>query len=242
MLYTAQAVGVDKTFSLTALDYPPYISKELIKQKKSWVLDVVKAALEPQGYKIKVTIKPWARAYLDAQEGRDDGLYGAGWTQERLQWFEFSLPIGKISKGFFKRKDRKDIIFTGDFQSIKNHKIAVGREFITDPEFDKAEYLTKFPVKNSAQGLKMLFLKRVDLVVASKEVDDFRFDILEKEFPGIRDSVIFMQPSLKSIPLYIAVSKKAANYQEKLKDLNLGMSRIMLDGTYTKILKKHGVK
>ena len=82
VIYTTNAVGIEKTFSFTTLEYPPFISNELIKQNKSWVLDVVKAALEPQGYSIKVKIKPWARGFGETKEGKYDGIYAAGWTKE----------------------------------------------------------------------------------------------------------------------------------------------------------------
>jgi len=223
------------------LDYPPFISEKLIKENKSWVLDVVKAALEPQGYKIEVVIKPWARALHEAKNGDHDGLYAAGWTNERLEFFEYSMPIGQITKGFFKRKDREDVVFTGELSSLKDYKIAVGRGFITTDEFDNANYLDKLVLQNSKQGLKMLYKNRVDLVVASKEVDDYRFQELMTQYPNIKQEIIFIERSLSIQILYMAVSKKAKNYQVKLRDLNIGLQKIILDGTYAKILKKHGV-
>ena len=242
VVFTTNLYAFDKKFSFTTLDYPPFISRELIKENKSWVLSVVKAALEPQGYEVMVAIKPWARAYHDTINGKHDGIYAAAWTKERLQWFEYSLPIGQISKGFFKRKDRKNIVFTGDIASLKNYSIAMGREFATTPAFDKAAFLNKYPVKDSLQGIKMLYAGRVDLVVASLEVDVFRFQQLETEFPGIRNAIIFMHPPLETQILYMAVSKKAPGYQEKLRDLNIGLSTIMLDGTFARIKKGYGVE
>ncbi len=241
LFFITYASCSEKVFTFVTLDYPPFISEKLIKENKSWVLDVVKAALEPQGYKIQVVIKPWARALHEAKNGDHDGLYAAGWTKERLSFFEYSVPIGQITKGFFKRKDREDVTFTGELSSLKNYKIAVGRGFITTVEFDNASYLNKLVLQNSKQGLKMLYKNRVDLVVASKEVDDYRFQELIIQFPNIKKEIIFIKQSLSIQILYMAISKRAKNYQIKLRDLNIGLQKIMLDGTYIKILRKHGV-
>ena len=242
VLCASDIFAFEKSFSFSTLGYPPYISKRLLKENKSWVFDVVKAALEPQGYKVSVKIKPWKRAYEETLLGKYDGIYAAFWTKERLLHFEFSVPIGKISKGFFKRKNRDDIVFSGNLSDLKNYKIALIRGFATTPEFDKADYLKIHHVNNSQEGLKLLFLKRLDLMVASKEVDDYNLQLMEVKYPGIREDIIFMEPAVGTKNLYMAVPKKAPNYQEKLRDLNAGLAKIMLDGTYTAIKERHGIK
>ena len=229
----------DKSFRFVTLKYPPYIT-EPQAIGNSWVWDVVKAAMELRGYHVEVTIMPWARALKEAKEGSYDGLYGAFWTEERLQWFEYSVPIGHVTKGFYRHRDRKDIVFNGELTGLQGYRIGVGRGFATTDAFDRADYLQKVFVNNMLQGAKMLYAKRLDLMVASREVDVYQWRQLKKTYSDLPEVLVFMQPSLDIRPLYMAISKKAPNYQEKLRDLNLGINHLMLNGTYKYIQKKHG--
>jgi polar amino acid transport system substrate-binding protein len=54
------------------------------------------------------------------------------------------------------------------------------------------------------------------------------------------DELEFIEPPLEIKVLYIAFSKKAANYKQKLKDFNIGLEQIKEDGTMYRIISDHG--
>ena len=239
----AMAMETEKTFSFVAFDYPPYISDELISQKNSWVWDVVRAALEPQGYVVKVTFMPWARGLEETKAGNFDGIYGAFLTDERLKWFEFGDPIGQATKIFLKRKNRSDINFAGDLTSLKGLLIGVPRGFVNTLEFDRANYLNKYILSpEGGQGIKMLMADRLDVLIVTEEVARYRIDNLNFEYSGLYDTLEFVRPYLQKRNLHMAISKKSSKYLEKTQDLNVGLARIKLNGTYKRIKERYSFK
>ncbi|MBF0552317.1 MAG: hypothetical protein HQK60_17515 [Deltaproteobacteria bacterium] len=60
------------------------------------------------------------------------------------------------------------------------------------------------------------------------------------KLPMYRDELEFMEPPLEIKPLYIAFSKQAKGYEEKLAAFNRGLKLIREDGTLDKIILSHG--
>ncbi len=66
--------------------------------------------------------------------------------------------------------------------------------------------------------------------------------ILKTEFPEYRDKYGFIEPPIEIREHYIAISKKAKDYNRKLDDFNRGLKMIWKDGTFDKILIQHGME
>lgn len=199
-------------------------------------MEVARAALEPKGYKVSLELVPWARAVHCAKVGRCDGLYLSYYVEERKQWFVFSDPIGELRTGFFKLKSH-DISFK-TLDDLRPYRIGMTRGAAVSEEFDKADFLEKNPVPHHTTNVKKLLRGRLDLVVAAKPVFEYliRTTLPEDEYNRIE----FLEPSLSSQTLHMAISKKSANYEQKLKDFNDGLARIKADGTYDRIRRSHG--
>jgi len=230
------AIAAEKTFTLTTEPFAPFIGKQF--KNDGWTMDVVRAALEPQGYKVILSLRPWARAMSESKEGEHDGLYLAYYTKEREQWYVYSDPIGEVRTGFYKMK-ANDISYE-TLQDLKGYNIGLTRDVAISPAFDKADFLKKHFKVRDLQSLKMLPLGRIDLYAVSELVA--RNLINTKISPEDRDKYEFMEPPLAVHKLHMAVSKKTPNYMQKLKDFNRGLKRIISDNTYEKILKNHGFK
>ena len=126
---------------------------------------------------------------------------------------------------------------------MSKYNIGVGKGYSTNDEFDKADYLNKVFVPTTPQVLKMLWLGHLDLAVGGLEYSGYYLDQIDSEpkFRGIKDDIILMKPPLKRRYAYMVISKKTPDYAKKLKDFNIGMREIMLDGTYMKILRQYGL-
>lgn len=228
--------AAEKTFTITTERFSPFIGEQF--ENDGWTMEVARAALEPQGYKVTLEYLPWARALRRAKLGEYDGLYLSYYVKEREPWFVFSNPIGGTRTGFYKLKNR-DISYK-TLQDLKPYIIGVTRGAAVSPEFDSAEYLTKEFITSDKQIFEMLLKGRVDLFAGSEAVANYI--ISTKLPPEYKDSFEFMKPPLTEHKLHMAISKKTRNYKLKLNDFNRGLEMIMSDGTYGQILKRHGLK
>ncbi|MCP3939857.1 MAG: transporter substrate-binding domain-containing protein [Desulfobacteraceae bacterium] len=240
LLGSNEIVAGEKTFKAIAAPFPPFTSPDI--KNKGFVWDLAKTALETQGYTVTLEFAPWARALEESKNGRKDGLLPAYWTKQRTQWFLYPTPLVIIHTGLMKRKNRKDVVFNGDFKTLVKFNIGVGKGYSTNDEFDSADYLNKVFVSTTPQLLKMLWIGNLDIAVGGLEYSRYYLNQidLEPEFRGIKDDIIFLKPPLKKRYAYMVISKKSPDYEEKLKDFNIGMRVIMLDGTYQKIIQQYG--
>lgn len=234
--------AAEKTFKAVASPFPPLADAAL--DSNGWFAEICTAALESQGYRVTLSFAPWARALKKAGQGHYDGLLPTYWTKERTKLFEYSVPIEALRTGFFKRKDRTDITFTGDLTKLKDYSISVGRAYSVSDAFDKADFLYKYEVANNVIGLKMLWNNRVDLLVGDELVELYHLGRMneDSELSGIKDGIIFLDPPLQERVLYMAIPKSTADYEQKLKDFNRGIRHLIENGVYHEILVRHGVK
>lgn len=229
-------IGAEKTFTITTEPYAPYIGTQFNNQ--GWTMDVARAALEPQGYKVILKLRPWARAMSESKDGIHDGLYLAFYTREREEWYVYSDPIGEVRTGFYRIKGKN--IYYKTLQDLKPYTIGLTRGASVSPDFDKADFWVKEFTINDIQSLRKLLLGRIDLYAGPELVAKY---LINTEIsPEDRNKFEFMEPPLTVHKLYLAVSKKAPNYMRKLEDFNHGLKQIISDGTYEKILKSHELK
>nr|NQU93628.1 transporter substrate-binding domain-containing protein [Bacteroidota bacterium] len=242
LLYPKGIVAVEKNFHAVAVAYPPFTLSETTEHGMSWELS--KTALETQGYNVSVEFAPWARAFSDTKDGKYDGLLIAYWTKERAELFVYhDHPVAFVATGFFKKKERKDIKYTGNLSDVSSFDIGVERNASMGEEFDKADHLNKIFVNESKQILKMVYLGNIDLGVAGFEYSRSNLKNIAKlpGFEGIINGIEFIQPPFTRRPAYLMISKKAPDFKQKLKDLNAGLEKIRTNGVFKSILKKHGI-
>ena len=235
-------MAAEKIFHAVAVAYPPFTLRETTEHGMSWELS--KTALETQGYNVSVEFAPWARAFSDTKDGKYDGLLIAYWTKERAELFVYhDHPVALVATGFFKKKERKDIKYTGNLSDVSSFDIGVERNASMGEEFDKADHLNKIFVNESKQILKMVYLGNIDLGVAGFEYSRYNLKNIEKltGFEGIINGIEFIQPPFARRPVYLMISKKTPNFKQKLKDLNAGLEKIRTNGVFKSILKKHGI-
>jgi polar amino acid transport system substrate-binding protein len=242
LLYTERIAAAEKEFQAIAVAYPPFTLKETAEHGVSW--ELCKAALEKQGYKVSIDFAPWPRAYSDARDGKYDGILIGYWTKERSELFVYpDYPVAFVTTGFFKKKGRKDIRYTGNLRDLSSLDIGVERSASMGEEFDHAEYLQKIFVNEPSRLLKMVYLEHIDVGVAGFEYSKSNLKEIEKlpGFEGIISGTEFMQPPLTRRPAFLMISQKVPDFEQKLKDLNAGFEKIRANGVFRKILIKHGV-
>lgn len=224
-----------KRFTFVTVDFPPYYSESL--PEKGWVSEIVKTALEAEGYQVDIEFMAWEEALENTRKGYNDGLLGAYYTSERAQRYYFSAPIAQARTGFFRHED-VDISFQ-ELTELKGYQIGVIKGYATSKSFDSADYLNKIGVNNLNEGLIKLLNKEIDLMADSQAVGKYHLKLLEKMYPGISKKIQFIKPVLAINKLYVAISKKTTNAYQKLIDLNKGLRKLYMNGSFRKIKKKH---
>lgn len=230
-----------KQFRAIAASFPPFTDPDNGDFGFAW--EICRAALESQGYEVSIQFAPWARALHEAKSGRIDGLLPVYWTEDREQWFLYSRPISSINTGLLKHRARTDIKYAHDLINLKGLAIGVGRGYSTSKEFDTAEYLDTIEVGTTPQLLKMLWLGRLDLVANDIAVSKYYLKDIDKDprFKGIADDIVVIGGPLATRNIYLVISKKTKNAQQKFNDLNKGLKKIFSDGTYDRIFSKYAL-
>lgn len=236
LFYSVNSGAAEKKFTFVTVDFPPYYASDL--PENGWVAEVVRKALETQGYEVEIKFVPWTKAIRYTKEGYYDALLGAYYSEERAEFYYFSAPISQARTGLFKRKDA-NITFK-DLTELKPYKIGVVKDYATSKAFDSADYLNKITVTSSEVGIKMLYHKSLDLMTDTEAAIKYLAEnILEDQEAGIGEQIEFIKPVLALNKMYVAISKKAVDADLKLIDFNQGLRTIYLDGTFRKIKLKH---
>lgn len=232
VLLSAVEATESELVSIGISEFPPYYGEEL--ENYGFVKEIVEQAYMRVGYKIKIDFFPWARVLEYGKKGKVDAVLAIWYSKQREKWFAFSHPLHPNMLGFYKRKSDK-IDFTS-YQDLLSYEIGIVRGYANPPGFDEAQLKTQLAT-NDMQNLQKLYAKRVDLIVIDKGVAKY---IIETNYPDFAAELVWVNPPLQTNFLYLGFSKKAENYQKKLRDFNLGLVRLIEEGELRKILDKYG--
>ena len=154
-------------------------------------------------------------------------------NQEREQWFSFSAVISQSELVFYKFKKLK---FDYDsLLSLTPYSIGTVANYAYSQSFLDAQYLTKDVVGTDKQNINKLLLGRIDVALIDKRMANYIVKTEHPKYIGLFD----WSAVLQSEKYYLAVSKKASDYQQKINDFNLGLQRITDNSTRAAIIKKY---
>ena len=223
-----------RNVSMVTVDWQPFYGSGL--KNGGVVTEVVKTAFSRVGHNATVEFIPFTRAQKEVAEGRRDIVLGAYLTKERGEKFIASDPFYKLHVGFVARRDI-DIKKYQSLQDLKGYRIGISRGWANEKEFDSADYLNKDIAKNPAINLQKLLRDRIDMMVVSYNI--FRFEA--NKIKNDLKQFTFLDPPLAENSLHLLGSRKTQDGDKIISDFNKGLRQIIDDGTYEKILEKHGL-
>jgi len=233
ILFSSPGHTSEKEIFLTSTEYPPYYGQEL--KNNGFITEVIKAAFEKMGYKIKVEFFPWLRSKAMAESGDSDGMYTLWHTEEREKWFVFSDPIPPHNTiGVYKRSDREITFET--YRDLKPYIIGSVLGYAYSPEFMAAE-LKGLRLYTDEKLITKLVQGRVDLAIIDKIQGNYLF---KKRFSMKNNKFEFMEPPLEIRQQHLVISKKINSAHKIINDFNDGLEEIMNNGFYDDILDEHG--
>lgn len=230
LFFCTNIVAYEKKVTIVSTEFPPFTSKFL--KNYGYSTDIVIQSFEEVGYKVEIKLYPWARALKLAKDGEVDGIL-AWHSPEREKWFAFSHPVIPQVVGFYKRKS--DTITFNSYEDLKSYKIGYVRGYAI-PSVLKGLDLDISLVTRDEQNLQKLARKYIDLVLIYKSLAQH---LIDKKYPELSKSIEWMEPAVAKNKNYVGFSKKAKNYEQKLKDFNLGITQLRKQGRVEKIIEKH---
>jgi len=191
--------------AIATLEYPPFIYSEN-NQVKGPIVDKIRAVFDQLGIKTTIKIYPIPRGLLMVKNGEVDAYFSLKKTPEREEELLFTNePLIQQPFVFFTRNDSK-IIWHGNFEEIKNHRIGIVSKTSYGIVFD--EYLkNKFFInideaQSFEQNIKKLIAGRVDLIINSCDVGQ---NIIYKL--NASNTITALSPPIEVVNSYLAFTK-----------------------------------
>lgn len=239
----SEPVLAKKVINLATSERAPYIGQEL--PNKGYVHELVTHVFERAGYEVNINFYPLARSLYLTKSGIVDGMMPTYYDSSLLTDIAYSAAFYGGNFGLMKKKSSTiPFDFNGNdslvilFEKLKNYSIGVVRGVIISPEFEQANFLTKHLVSKDIFNLDMINFDRVDLIVIDKYT---AADLVVNHRPHLIGKLEFISPFISPNKYHVAFSRKSKNYLQFTADFNQSLAEVTADGTFKKILNKHGI-
>lgn len=205
---------------------------------KGFHIDLLKEVAAELHLQVHFKSYPWKRAINMVESGDADAIIYLARTAKREQFALYvdgnQLHLARI--GFFTLKKWKHIIlYSGDFEQLKNSRICTQYGQTYGTAFEQATYLMKDEVRTEEQVLKMLLAGRCEIAVGY--LDDYKIAVQQM---GLEKEIVFLTPYLSEHPMYVAFSK-AKKHEKLAARFAEGMKVFKGKFRYQELLKKYNI-
>lgn len=221
---------------VTGPDFAPYVNPA--QPETGLASEIVQAAFAASGRQVSIELRPWARALLEAKDGKYLASFPYTRTPEREAVYHYSSPVLLVRHRIFvKAGDTR--LNSKDLNSLKgaNYCVPIGRA--VNPrlvEMVNSGAVVRQTPSGTSNCLRMLELGRVDFLVSDEK--EGRAQIREA---GIANGAIVMAegPPLTEIPLHVIAGKEVAGSEDLIQAFNAGLAKIQKNGTYARLQKAY---
>ena len=227
------AFSQDKTLNFGTVNWQPYFAESL--ENGGVMTEITTEAFKRTGWDYNLKFMNWNRAMGLAEKGKLDGVQGAYYNDERAKIFMYTDEITSANIVIFQKKGAG--ISYNSLEDLKGYTFGILRGWAYPEDFVKAEYLEKEETDKPEANILKLLKGRVDLIVGDKLVTQ---DFANEYYPDQADRIEALEPPLEEKPLHVIVTKKLPNHADIVRDFNKGLKMLKEDGTFDKIMKKHG--
>ena len=226
-------------------DWPPF-NTDPASPHPGFMVEITKRILEPQGYRVKYSLLPWARAVAAVENGRADGLIGAARVDLESGVFP-DEPIGILVNDFILLRDH-----SWDYHGVESLK-GVTLGVMLDYTYGKDrfgtnldEYISAHVGKGVEQisgekplesAVELLRRKRINVLIENKSTFLTALSSLSispEEFRFISDVT---EPQ----ELFVGFGNHSAAGSRCAQLLTQGMRDLRKSGELQKILAAYGV-
>jgi polar amino acid transport system substrate-binding protein len=224
--------GQSKEIKVVTELLEPYQIKKPDGTLGGFSTDVVKALFEITEDQAEIEVMPWARAYEVALNQPNTLIYSIAHTQMRDKKFHW---IGALKKerlyfwGLKKHYTKTDYQVT----ALKNLKIAASRNSNSAQYLIAQGFSNIYQLANERQNMDMLFIDRVDLILATKITIETRAKSLGYNFNELQR---LNEVAALNNKLSIAFSLDTS--QVLIKKYKAAFQQLVTSGQLAKIKKK----
>ncbi|MEW6990307.1 substrate-binding periplasmic protein [Colwelliaceae bacterium 6441] len=147
--------------------------------------DVINSLFELTNDKANIKVMPWARAYETALHQPNTLIYSIAHTPIRDKLFHWVGAL-KEERLFFWGLRKKFSNKNYQVNELKEYKIAVSRHSNTAQYVIAKEFTNIYQLANERQNMDMLFIDRVDLILATKITIETRAKKLGYDFTELQ--------------------------------------------------------
>ena len=213
--------------SASEYDYPP-LALVTNGEADGFSVDLLRATLTAVEMDVSYYVGSWSEIKQDLAEGRIDALPLVGRTPERELLYDFSVPYLTMYGAIFVKEGNSKIT---SIEDLTDKKIVV-MEGDNSEEFIRREHLSNYitTTKTFEEAFRLVSEGKQDAVITQRVMG---IQLLKNM--GI-DNIIPIA-EIKTFKQDFTFAVKQGN-KELLTQLNDGLSKIIVDGTYDKIYHK----
>ena len=243
LLTHPQSALAQKIIKLATTERIPYAGKNLTNQ--GYVPELIREVFKDAGYELSVTFLPLARAVLAAEAGTVDAVAPHYFEAELQEAFVYSAPFPGDHLGLLKKKatllptpNDADFSSPDRLLALQDFRFGIVRGITVTPEFDSADFLSKYYTSSNLSLVDMLAADRIHIGVMDKYT---AADIMVEQRPHLIGALEFFPFTPQSKPFHVAFSKNSPEYQQRKQDFDRSLLALKARGKLTTIREKHGL-
>jgi len=237
LLFATPAISQDNELVIATDSLPPIISKN---NGGSYIIEVFNEVAKEMGVTFKYKFLPWKRCEYAVKNNEAWGAIPYIETEERNKQFNFSIPIYKSHIKFFyysSERHSQQIPFS-KLADLKGLRIGGILGYYYIKTFTDAGLEVEL-VPDEEQNLMRLATGRVNLIAMNETTGWY---LINKNFSAEQvKNFGTLDRSLSFHDASLMTSKNYPNTQEILKRFNSALLKIKENGTYQRIIDKHGI-
>lgn len=216
-------------------EWPPYVSQELPGQGP--ITEIVVAALAAVGCRASVQFAPWKRCEWMLAEGKAFGAFPYVRNVAREKTFAFSQPFIRLEDRFFYLKGRLPGFDYKGSESLRSLLIGGAIGYHYEQPLREAGLRVDW-ASDIRASFRQLIAGRVDVVIEERWVGQ----TIVSELLGDQACMVGMTRDHFSLTENsLMVSRAYPDSARLLLRFNQGLEKIRADGTYARILQRHGI-
>ncbi|ASP39504.1 hypothetical protein CHH28_12840 [Bacterioplanes sanyensis] len=224
-LYEGTGYGVEETLA------PDQRSQVL--RGFSW--DVVRESLHAQGYHLRLTVQPWARAFRQASSEPGIAIFPVSRTEERLAYLSYSsYPVNRASYLVYVPRS-SDIDWQG-WGSFNGKRLAVMRGYNYGVEWQEWPEIELMEVDSMVQGFELILLGRVSGFAGYEVTWDHHL----RQRPHLIDKVRKL-PAYATNEEYLAIRSDTPNVERILQAFDRGYEQLQASGRLATLKIRYGL-
>ncbi|WP_304635174.1 substrate-binding periplasmic protein [Pseudoalteromonas sp.] len=236
MLSLSAFESVAKSYYFVGSHFPAILEQDQHGSPTGLGADIVYEIGKRLGHTIVIDIMPLKRALKMVEQGDADAIIGPYKSFQRNQYMLFSaLPFYEDPIVFY-TKPNNEVIWRGNFASLKKDAIGVIRGWDYGVEFKRHESsLLLSEVANVRASFLQLMYDRVDLILTHPRAARPVIESL-----GIADKVIILSPILTVNQGYFGFTKQR-DLAQFIDEFNAEFQKMLLNGEIVKLNNKYGL-